>query len=55
MTDMSKYLDDMTLDFRKVLAFPPSFVNDLYSFLDLNDGLLSKVEQSPSESMLNAL
>jgi len=36
-------------------CFSPSFADDLYSLLDLIDGLLSKVEQSSSESMLNAL
>ena len=49
----SKYLEDI-LNFRKALAYPP-FADDFYSILDLTDALLSKVEQSPSESMLNAL
>jgi len=54
MANKSKYLEDRLLEFGKALASLPSSTNDLYFLLDLTDSLLSKVEQSPSES-LNAL
>ncbi|OIV97717.1 hypothetical protein TanjilG_12474 [Lupinus angustifolius] len=48
-------LEEQLLDFGEKLVDPPSSVEDLLSLLDQVDTLLSRVEQSPSVSMQNAL
>ncbi|KAE9603686.1 hypothetical protein Lalb_Chr11g0063521 [Lupinus albus] len=48
-------LEEQLLEFGEKLIDPPSSVEDLLSLLDEVDTLLSRVEQSPSVSMQNAL
>lgn len=50
-----KTLEQRLLEVGERLASPPSSVDELYSLLDVIDSLVSRVEQSPSQSMLDAL
>lgn len=55
MAKEAKTLEERLLEVGERLASPPSSVDELYSLLDVIDSLVSRVEQSPSQSMLDAL
>lgn len=55
MAKESKNLEERLFDVGEAFESPPSSVEELYSLLDVTDGLLSRVEQSPSQLMLDAL
>ncbi|XP_073010567.1 sister chromatid cohesion protein PDS5 homolog C-like isoform X1 [Typha latifolia] len=55
MTSTQKELEDRLLEVGNRLASPPSDVEELLSLLDQTECFLSEVDQSPSQSMSNAL
>ncbi|KAK7352651.1 hypothetical protein VNO80_18076 [Phaseolus coccineus] len=55
MASTDKQLEEQLFEAGKKLADPPSSVEELLSLLEQVESCLSKVEQSPSDSMQNAL
>ncbi|CAL9056628.1 unnamed protein product [Musa banksii] len=55
MTSKEKELDDRLREVGSRLAYPPSAVDELLPLLDQTESLLSRVDQSPTQSMSNAL
>ncbi|THU51436.1 hypothetical protein C4D60_Mb06t31030 [Musa balbisiana] len=55
MTSKEKELEDRLREVGSRLAYPPSSVDELLPLLDLTESLLSRVDQSPTQSMSNAL
>ncbi|XP_065045020.1 sister chromatid cohesion protein PDS5 homolog C-like isoform X1 [Musa acuminata AAA Group] len=55
MMSKEKELDDRLREVGSRLAYPPSAVDELLPLLDQTESLLSRVDQSPTQSMSNAL
>ncbi|KAG1364372.1 putative abhydrolase domain-containing protein [Cocos nucifera] len=55
MTSAQKELEDRLQEVGNQLASPPSAIDELLPLLDQTESFLARVEQSPSESMSNAL
>nr|XP_029122100.1 uncharacterized protein LOC105050720 [Elaeis guineensis] len=55
MTSTQKELEDRLQEVGNRLASPPSAIDELLDLLDQTESFLGRVEQSPSESMSNAL
>ncbi|XP_065009257.1 sister chromatid cohesion protein PDS5 homolog C-like isoform X3 [Musa acuminata AAA Group] len=55
MTSKEKELEDRLREVGSRLAYPPSAVDELLPLLDQTESLLSRVDQSPTQSMSNAL
>ncbi|URE11977.1 hypothetical protein MUK42_22001 [Musa troglodytarum] len=55
MTSKEKELQDRLREVGSRLAYPPSAVDELLPLLDQTESLLSRVDQSPTQSMSNAL